>query len=722
MQQHKEELSGVVERIIYHNEENGFTVFVLNTSRSHTALIKGHTPTLHAGEQVQVRGAWVMHPKFGKQFEAEHCTISLPTSAMGIQKYLASGMIKGIGPVYAQKLVKAFGDKSLEIIDKTPYRLHEVPGIGKKRVERIIEAWEDQKEISHIMVFLQEKNISPTYAAKIYKKYGMESVSVLHENPYRLADDIWGVGFKIADQIAQNMGFAPDSQKRISSGILYVLSQETSFGHLYAELELLKEKAAQLLGLEALDDHMHKLKLALHDLYNTDRIKLITHEEKHFVGLASHYHSEKGVATRVQKLLVHKSPLSFDIETIYRDLRENKTIELNEDQQRAILTCLQHKITIITGGPGTGKTTTIKTLLSILDNNKITYKLTAPTGRAAKRINETTRKPATTLHRLLEFDVSTMRFKHNEQNALELDLLIVDEASMIDIFLAHSLLKALPYNAHLILIGDVHQLPSVGAGNMLNDLIASEKIPTIRLTQIFRQAENSLIIQNAHRINSGEFPAFSLPDTKRDFVFIKEELPENVPMHLERIYKKLGRERDSVALVPMNRGAVGTVTLNHVLQKILNPSTHEKHLVYGGTTFKIGDRVMQIRNNYDKLVFNGDIGIVEDINISERSMTVRFINLLVTYESTEFDELLLAYAISIHKSQGSEFDTVIIPLFMQHFMLLQRNLIYTAVTRAKKLCILIGQSKAIAMGINNNKGLARNTFLKEFLTSDLSCR
>jgi len=719
--QQKEELSGVVERIIYHNEENGFTVFVLNTSKSHTALIKGHTPTLHAGEQVQVKGAWVMHPKFGKQFEAEHCSISLPTSAMGIQKYLASGMIKGIGPVYAQKLVKKFGDKALEVIDQTPYRLHEVSGIGKKRVERIIDAWQDQKEISHIMVFLQEKDISPTYAAKIYKKYGMESVSVLHENPYRLADDIWGVGFKIADQIAQNMGFAPDSQKRISSGLLYVLSQETSFGHLYAELDPLKEKSLQLLALEKVEDNIHKMKLALHELYNSDRIKLISHEEKHFVGLSSHYHSERGVANRVQELLAHKSPLSFKIDSIYEQLRTNKEITLNDDQQRAILTCLQQKITIITGGPGTGKTTTIKTLLSVLDDNKVSYKLAAPTGRAAKRINETTRKPATTLHRLLEFDVSTMRFKHNEQNALDLDLLIVDEASMIDIFLAHSLLKALPYNAHLVLIGDVNQLPSVGAGNMLNDLIASEKIPTIRLMHIFRQAENSLIIQNAHRINQGEFPASSLPDTKRDFVFIKEENPENVPMHLERIYKKLGTQRDSIALVPMNRGAVGTVSLNHVLQGFLNPND-QKHIVYGGTTFKVGDRVMQIRNNYDKLVFNGDIGLIEEINLSEKSMVVRFINLLVTYESTEFDELLLAYAISIHKSQGSEFDTVIIPLFMQHFMLLQRNLIYTAVTRAKKLCILIGQSKAIAMGISNNKGLLRNTFLKEFLTTDLQCR
>ena len=720
--QSKEELSGVVDRIIYHNEENGFTIFVINTSRSHTALIKGHTPTLHAGEQVHVQGAWVMHPKFGKQFEAEQCSISLPASTIVIQKYLASGMIKGMGPVYAQKLVKKFGDQTLEVIDKTPYRLHEIPGIGPKRVDRIIAAWQDQKEISHVMVFLQEKNVSPTYATKIYKKYGMQSISVLHENPYRLADDIWGVGFKIADNIAQNMGFAPDSQKRISSGILYALSQETTMGNLYAELDPLKEKTMTLLELEQIESNTHKMKLALHDLYNSDRIKLITHDDNHFVGLASHYHSERGVANRIQQLLSHKSPLSFDIDTIYEFLRTSQDIPLNEDQQRGVLTCLQQKITIITGGPGTGKTTLIKKLLAILEQNKVSYKLAAPTGRAAKRITESTQRSASTLHRLLAFDVGSMRFKHNEQNALDLEVLIVDEASMIDIFLAHSLLKALPYHTHLVLIGDIDQLPSVGAGNFLNDLISSEKIPTITLTHIFRQAENSLIIHNAHRINKGEFPTSSIPNTKRDFVYIKEENPENVPAHLQRIYKKIGSEKDSVVLVPMNRGAVGTVTLNTVLQNILNPENNEKQIVYGGTTFKVGDKVMQIRNNYDKIVFNGDIGIIEDINQSERSMTVRFMNQLVSYESTEFDELLLAYAISIHKSQGSEFDIAIIPIFMQHFILLQRNLIYTAVTRAKKMCILLGQPKAIAIGINNNKSLSRNTFLKEFLTSDLQCR
>jgi exodeoxyribonuclease V alpha subunit len=391
------------------------------------------------------------------------------------------------------------------------------------------------------------------------------------------------------------------------------------------------------------------------------------------------------------------------------------------------MNCLQHKVTVITGGPGTGKTTLIKKLLSILDDQSINYKLAAPTGRAAKRIMEGTGRHALTIHRLLEFDVSTMSFTHNESNALKVQFLIIDEASMIDIFLAYAILKALPHDAHLILIGDVDQLPSVGAGNFLNDLIASGKIPCIRLKQIFRQAQDSMIIVNAHRVNSGEFPTTQLPDAKKDFIFIKEENPEFVAAHLETIYGK-GLQRfgipthESMVLVPMNRGTVGTHKINHDLQQLLNPDSQLPSLMQAGTTYKVGDRVMQIRNNYDKNVFNGDIGTIDEIDTQERMLTVHFPEQTVIYEQSELDELVLAYAISIHKSQGSEFNAVIIPIFMQHFTLLQRNLLYTAITRAKKLCILIGQPKAIAMAINNNKGLKRTTFLQEFLTTDLQCR
>lgn len=726
--QNEQELTGIVERIVFHNNENGFTIFILQTSRAKDATIKGYAPTLHAGEQVTVRGTWISHPKFGKQFEAQSCKIALPTSVQGVKKYLASGMIKGIGPVYAEKLVKVFGADVLEIIDKQPYRLHEVPGIGPKRVDRIITAWQDQKEISHIMVFLQEKNISPTYATKIYKKYGEHSISTLQENPYKLADDIWGIGFKVADQIAQNMGFAHDSLKRISSGLLYSLSTLVSSGNIYGELEQLKETTIKLLELEADEDTKHKLKLALHELYNSEKIKLVSHQEKHYIALAAHYFCEKSVSQKLLQLLKEKGRRSFDIEKIYQTLRANSgPISLNEDQQRGILTCLQNKVTVITGGPGTGKTTLIKKLLTILDEQKVQYKLAAPTGRAAKRITESTGKHAATLHRLLEFDVSTMSFKHNEQNALKLDFLIVDEASMIDLFLAHALLKAMPYDGHLVFIGDINQLPSVGPGNILHDIIASQKIATVRLTQIFRQAQDSMIILNAHRINNGEFPSQALPNAKKDFFFIKENDAEKVPSLLHRIYATtLPRygifPSDSIVLVPMNRGNVGTIFLNDVLQKILNSQTQGSSLTHGATTYKIGDRVMQIRNNYDKNVFNGDLGTISAIDTNERIIDVAYIDQKVSYEFNELDEIVLAYATSIHKSQGSEFDAVIVPIYMQHFTLLERNLIYTAITRAKKLCIFIGQTKAIAMGINTNKGNKRTTFLSEYLTSDLTCR
>jgi len=725
----QEELTGIVDKLLFQNDENGYSVFVLQLRGTSTVTVRGYIPTIQPGQQVTIEGFWVMHPKFGKQFDAKNCQACLPNSVLGLKKYLGSGLIKGIGPIYAEKLVGKFGIDVLDIIENYPSRLGEISGIGPKRIEKITTAWQDQKEISKVMIFLQDKGVSTTYATKIYKRYGQESISVIQENPYRLADDIWGIGFKKADQIAQNLGFEKNSLKRITSGLLFVISQELSNGHLYVELEDLKEKSVTILELNK-DDVALKIKTAFHNLYDSEKIKLISFEEKHFVTLSQYYFSEKGVSNKILKLAERKSKLSFDIDEIYKKIRvaQNESdIELNEDQQAGILSCLQNKVAVVTGGPGTGKTTLIKKLLEILDEHNLRYKLAAPTGRAAKRMFEGTGRHAATIHRLLGFDFTTMSFEYNEQKALPIDFLIVDEASMIDVFLAHALLKAAPLDAHIVFIGDIYQLPSVGAGNFLKDVIASGKVASVCLQEIFRQAQDSMIVVNAHRVNNGEFPLSYMPESRRDFIFIKENEPENVPLHLKTIYRKALFKfgifaKDSIVLVPMHRGSVGTQKLNYDLQQILNPSESIKKISHSGIDYKIGDPVMQLRNNYDKHVFNGDIGNIVDIKIEDRELLVDFDGRIVEYDYSDLNEVVLAYSISIHKSQGSEYDAAIIPIFTQHFTLLQRNLIYTAITRAKKLCIFIGQPKAIAIAIKNNKSLVRKTFLKEYLTTDLQSR
>ncbi len=722
-----EEIKGTIDRLLYQNAENGFSIFVLQINNKESITIKGHLSNIQPGQEVQLFGKWSFHAKFGRQFEVDKCQSIIPNSILGLKKYLGSGLIKGVGKTYAEKLVNHFGTNILEIIEKSPELLKQVGGIGPKRIEQISKSWQDQKEISNIMIFLQEKGISSAYATKIYKKYGQNSIATVLENPYRLSDEIWGIGFKIADQIASNLGIAKDSLKRMKAGISFAISNELNNGHLYAELQNLKEKTCELLEIDLKESEQH-LKQSLHDLYNEEKIKLISHENQHYITLAQYYFSEKGTSDRIKKLLDRQDYFKFDLDATYNYLRNDTSgIILNEEQQKGIMACLQNKITIITGGPGTGKTTIIKKLLNILDENKVSYKLAAPTGRAAKRIFEGTGRNALTIHRLLEFDFLSMKFNHDEKNTLKLDFLIIDEASMIDIFLAHSIFKAIPLKAHLVLIGDVNQLPSVGAGNFLNDLIKSQKIACIQLKEIFRQAQNSLIIVNAHKINNGEFPVSFLPDSKKDFIFIKEENPEKVIEHLKTIYnhtlqKNYIQSDQSIVLVPMNRGSVGTHKLNHDLQNLLNSNTDENQISRSGYNYKIGDKVMQISNNYEKLVFNGDIGIIEKIDSEDKTLSVKYYERLVEYNFDELDELVLAYAISIHKSQGSEFPAVIIPIFTQHFALLQRNLIYTALTRAKKLCIFIGQVKALAIAIKNNKSINRKTFLKEFLTSDLECR
>jgi len=716
-------LKGIVDRIIYENIETGFFVFVLS-DKSSSIIVNGIIPSLRAGQDIVVHGSWEVHHRFGKQFKATNYEATPPASINGLKKYLASGIIRGIGPVYAQKLVDTFGEQVLDVIDKDSKRLSIISGIGPKRAKQIISGWHEQKEIAHIMVFLQDKGISLAYAAKIYKKYGAESVTIINKNPYRLADEIWGIGFKTADKIAQNLGFAHNCVSRIKAGLIFCINSAANNGHLYVLADDLKKMACEILELGS--DDLNLIKQALAELTETDKIKIVTYSEQNYITTTPLYVNEYQTAQKLKMLNAYPSGLNIDVNSVYQHLRTQEgTIQLNDDQQRGILATLQYKISIITGGPGTGKTTLIKKLLEIADKNRISYKLAAPTGRAAKRMSESTGHFAATIHRSLEFDPITMRFKHNEQNTIPAQLFIIDEASMIDIFLAHALLKAIPLHAHLVLIGDIDQLPPVGAGNFLRDLIESNKIPCIKLTYIFRQAQYSLITLNAHRVNHGDFPTTSIPTSKKDFLWIKEESPENVRVLLRTIYtKKLASmaidPAKTMVLVPMNRGIVGTHKLNQELQEILNPQSRDT-LRVGLAEFKAGDRIMQIRNNYEKMVFNGDIGFIHVINNQDRELTVHYGERPVVYRYNELDELVLAYAITVHKSQGSEYDAVIIPIFVQHFTLLARNLIYTAITRAKKLCILIGQTRAIAIAIKNNKSVKRQTFLAQYLTTDLQC-
>lgn len=706
-----ESLSGVVERITYINEENGFSVIKIRSKGfPELVTVVGNMPVVNVGSVINLKGEWKVDSRYGKQFKAEECFETVPATVAGIEKYLGSGLIKGIGPVYAKKIVKKFKEDTIKVIEEETDRLLEVEGIGPKRIEMIKKAWQEQKEIKNVMLFLQGYGVSTAYAVKIYKTYGNESIKLVQENPYRLADDIWGIGFKTADKIASKMGFAPDSYERCRAGIIYILNQLAGEGHCFATREQLIK-----LGQETLEVQEDKLIEVLSRMVQDQ--SLVSEDNALF--LPPFYYSELGVAEKIKALTSKTTKFkSFPIDQVIEGIQKENNIRYDEVQKEGIKTAIASKFMVLTGGPGTGKTTTTLAIIKAFQKMDARVLLAAPTGRAAKRLAEATGMEAKTIHRLLEFKPPN-GYQRNAENPLECDCLIVDETSMVDIILMYNLLKAVPEDAVVILVGDIDQLPSVGPGNVLRDIIDSGIVSTVRLTRIFRQAQGSKIITNAHRINKGNFPELR-SGRNSDFFFIEgEELPKIVEQIKTLCKKRLPRYygvdpiNDIQVLTPMQRGEVGARNLNEVLQEALNPST--TYILNGGVKYKLHDKVMQIKNNYDKNVFNGDIGRITHIDLEDKLVKILFDDHEVEYEASELDQVVLAYATTVHKSQGSEYKIVVAPLVTQHYMMLQRNLLYTCVTRAKRIFVLIGTKKAIAMAVKNNKVTQRNTMLKERL-------
>ena len=720
-----ERLRAVVERITYQNAENGYSVLRLR-AKGYNDLITavGNMADTHVGSVLTLTGTWKVDAKYGRQFSIESYEETLPATVYGIEKYLGSGLIKGIGPKYAKRIVATFGAETLNVIEEEPDRLIEVPGIGGRRVEQIKRAWTDQKEIKNIMLFLQGHDVSTAHATKIYKQYGGDSIFIVQENPYRLADDIWGIGFKTADTIAAKLGFEKEKYVRLRSGLLYSLNKLAEDGHCYSTRSQLLETGASLLEVDA-----SLLSMTLDEMIRVGDVKTsvlpsendmeATETPGMAIYLPPFFFSEVGVENRLRALF--KAAPSFTPTTNQLSVGE---VEYDPVQLQAIETALQSKIMILTGGPGTGKSTTTMGIIRTFQGANIL--LAAPTGRAAKRLSEVTGLEAKTIHRLLEFKPPE-GYKRNEESPLEGDVLIIDECSMIDIILMYSLLRAMPDGMRLILVGDVDQLPSVGAGNVLRDVIDSGAFPVVRLTKIFRQAASSRIITNAHRINHGEYPDLS-NSRGTDFFFQGVEEPEKAVALItqlikERLPRFYGvRPQEIQLLTPMQRGVVGAANLNQVLQQALNPASPPDkfgnttpELRRGGYTFRPGDKVMQIRNDYDKEVFNGDIGAITSVDLEERSLSVAFDDRIVDYDISELDELVLAYATTVHKAQGAEYPIVVMPIMMTHFVMLQRNLLYTGVTRAKKGLVLVGQKKAVGYCVRNVTVDKRNTLLAERL-------
>ncbi len=707
-------LEGVLDHIVYANEENAWSVVRLLVPRHREPVTAvGNLLGVQPGESLRLDGRWTRSRKYGEQFRVDSFVTLKPATLVGIERYLGSGLVRGIGKVMAARLVGQFGLQTLEIIESEPERLTDVPGIGPVRSARIRRAWEEQRHIQDVMVFLQSHGVSSTYAVKIYKTYRERAIAIVRDDPYRLAADIFGIGFKTADRIAGRLGIPPTSPRRAAAGVIHVLGELADQGHVYAERQELEALTAKMLEIETAAVERAIDELAREGSVVLDGIR------GEAVYLRSLYIAEAGVAERLLGMLMTATPpIDVDVDRAIAWLESRTGITLAAGQARAIRRAVSSRLLVITGGPGTGKTTLVNGIVQILERKGVRIALAAPTGRAAQRLRETTGREAKTVHRLLEWAPGGLAFERNAERPLDVDLVILDEVSMIDTVLAYHIVKALPSHGRLILVGDMDQLPSVGPGSVLRDLIASGAVDVVRLDEIFRQAEASLIVVNAHRVNRGEMPYLEplTPEKPADFFLVERPEPDDVLATVKRLVGERIRARfgfdpieDVQVLTPMHKGVLGAANMNAELQALLNPTGTS--ITRGSRILRVGDKVMQIRNNYTLGVWNGDIGRVTEIDDVEREVEVRFDDRRVRYDDGALDELVLGYACSVHKSQGSEYPAVVIPLHTQHYVMLQRNLLYTAITRARRLVVLVGSRRALAIAVKNQTTEARNTRL-----------
>lgn len=727
-------LEGSLERITFRSDETGYTVARLQPAgKRHLVTVVGKLLDVQPGEALRLEGEWTTHATHGRQFVAASWQAVLPSDAEGIRKYLASGLIKGIGPKTAERIVDVFGAQTLQVIETTPQLLYDVPRLGRKQADAIVKAWGEQQGIKALMALLQNYGMTTTLAIRIYRKYGEEALAIVRDSPYRLADEVDGIGFLTADEVAHAQGVRHDDEFRIASGLRHILAEASSDGHCYLPADELVDRAARLLEVDILRvrEMLRRLE-AQGDVY--DNLRFDEVDGIGVVYLPEYYNAEIGVAGAIHAIQRARSQIApifkrLNWDTVWEQLARSHGRTLTVKQREAVQTVLTTKLCVLTGGPGTGKTTTLRAVIDILEHHRCRYVLASPTGRAAKRLSEATGAEAKTIHRLLEYAPGGgsfgRSFKRNRDYPLDVDMVVIDEASMLDIFLCNDLLKAVPRDAHVLFVGDADQLPSVGPGNVLHDLINFPAVYAVHLDIIFRQAEGSGIIANAHRINSGEMPRLQGLD---DFYFFPRPDPERcaamvVELVTERIPRRFGIDSRAIqVLSPMHRGAAGVQALNKDLQEALNPPHPARpEYVWGDATFRVGDRIMQVRNNYDLDVYNGDVGEISSIDRAEKTLTVRYDEVSgprdVVYELSMLDELQLAYAMSIHKSQGAEYPVVVVPLVRQHMLLLQRNLLYTAVTRARNMVVLVGDDQAIRKAVENNTVARRNTGLQRRLQS-----